>query len=123
MLETIQVLLKRVHDFNPKSEKEVENFRLKYLGKKGELNELFNTFKDVPSKRKKEFGAAINTLKDAVQQKVDFFKGSFKTIVSAEKADFTRPVNLKNSWKLLPIVSLLLSFCAFLRIFMHCSLK
>ena len=41
MLETVKDLLQEVDSFIPKSEKEVEDFRLKFLGKKGKMNELF----------------------------------------------------------------------------------
>ena len=39
MLDTVRQLLKKVDDFIPKSEKEAEEFRLVFLGKKGKLNE------------------------------------------------------------------------------------
>jgi phenylalanyl-tRNA synthetase alpha chain len=93
MLEIVKGLLKEVKGFAPKSEKEVEVFRLKFLGKKGKLNELFNTFKSAPNKNKKEFGQAINTLKQNAQEKVDFFKGSFKKSSLLENVDLSKPVN------------------------------
>ena len=71
MLKTFKSLLKEVEVFSPKSEKEVESFRLKFLGKKGRLNELFNAFKKAPNESKKELGQAINTLKRNPQKKVD----------------------------------------------------
>ena len=96
MLETVKNLLKEVEIFSPKSEKEVEEFRLKFLGKKGEMNALFDAFKSVPNESKKEFGQAINILKQNAQAKVDAFKGSFEAASSAEKIDLTKPVNLNN---------------------------
>ncbi len=94
MLETVKGLLKEVKGFTPKSEKEVEVFRLKFLGKKGKLNELFNTFKSAPNKNKKEFGQAINILKKNAEEKVYFFKGSFaKSSLLLERVDLSRPVN------------------------------
>ena len=94
MLDTIKTLLKEVDDFTPKSKKELEEFRLRYLGKKGKISALFDAFKDVPAENKKEFGQAINTLKQNTQKKVNLFKSSFKTNVSKEKIDLTRPVSL-----------------------------
>ena len=96
MLETVKNLLKEVEIFSPKSEKEVEEFRLKFLGKTGEMNALFDAFKSVPNESKKEFGQAINILKQNAQAKVDGFKGSFETTSSAEEIDLTKPVNLNN---------------------------
>ena len=69
MLKRVNILLQDVDAFNPKSEKEVEIFRLKYLGKKGEINTLFNIFKTVKKQEKKECGQAINELKKNVQEK------------------------------------------------------
>ena len=93
MLETVKGLLEEVRGFTPKSEKEVEVFRLKFLGKKGKLNELFNTFKSTPNKNKKEFGQAINILKKNAEEKVYFFKGSFAKSSLLERVDLSRPVN------------------------------
>ncbi len=94
MLEIVEDLLKEVGSFDPKSKKEVEVFRLQFLGKKGKVNELFDVFKRAPNKNKKEFGRAINTLKKRAQQKVDDFNGCFEVITPSEKTDFTRPVVL-----------------------------
>ena len=96
MLETVKDLLQEVDSFIPKSEKEVEGFRLKFLGKKGKLNELFADFKSVPNESKKEFGQVINTLKQNVQVKVDAYKGTFETESNDGEIDLTRPVSLDN---------------------------
>jgi phenylalanyl-tRNA synthetase alpha chain len=96
MLETVKILQEEVEFFTPKSEKEVEDFRLKFLGKKGKMNELFDAFKAIPNDSKKEFGLAINTLKQSAQKKVDAFKGSFEITNITEKIDLSRPVNLDN---------------------------
>ena len=79
MLETVKDLIQEVDSFTPKSKKEVEDFRLKFLGKKGKMNELFAVFKNLPNESKKELGQAINTLKQNAQAKVDIYKGSFET--------------------------------------------
>jgi phenylalanyl-tRNA synthetase alpha chain len=96
MLETVKILQEEVNFFTPKSEKEVEDFRLKFLGKKGKMNELFDAFKAIPNDSKKEFGLAINTLKQSAQKKVDAFKGGFQITNISEKIDLSRPVNLDN---------------------------
>jgi phenylalanyl-tRNA synthetase alpha chain len=96
MLETVKELLQEVNSFNPKSEKEVEFFRLKFLGKKGKLNELFADFKSVPNESKKEFGQVINMLKQNAQAKVDTYKGTFETESNDSEIDLTRPVSLDN---------------------------
>ena len=96
MLEKVKKLLKEVEAFVPKSEKETEVFRLKFLGKKGEMNTLFAAFKEIPNESKKEFGQAINALKQNAQTKVDIFKGSFNSEKENEEIDLSRPVSLNN---------------------------
>ena len=64
MLSKIETLVKKVEGFSPSSKEELESFRLSYLGKKGYLTSLFNSFKEVQNEQKKEFGLAINNLKN-----------------------------------------------------------
>ena len=53
---------------------EVERFRVKFLGRKGIMNELFEQFKALPNDQKKEIGIALNQLKAAAMAKVEEFK-------------------------------------------------
>lgn len=53
---------------------EVEQFRVKYLGKKGVISELFEQFKTIPNDQKKEMGQLLNQLKVAAQNKIEEFK-------------------------------------------------
>jgi phenylalanyl-tRNA synthetase alpha chain len=96
MLEAVKELLLEVEKFVPKSAIELEDFRLSFLGKKGKMNELFSAFKDVPNENKKEFGQAINTLKQNSQTKIAEYKDSFETGETKESIDLTRPVALDN---------------------------
>lgn len=70
MIETIKNHIAEVESFSSNNKEEIENFRIKYLGKKGILNGFFAEFKNVPNGQKKEFGQVINTLKNAAQDKV-----------------------------------------------------
>ncbi len=56
MIEKVKILIDEVESFHPKSKEEVEIFRLKFLGKKGQMNELFKILKNIPNQNKKEFG-------------------------------------------------------------------
>ena len=58
MIEKINDLLARVEAFAPTTAAEVEEFRIKILGKKGELTALMDEFKSVPAEQKDEFMAA-----------------------------------------------------------------
>jgi len=94
MLEAVKVLLEEVESFTPKSEKELDVFRIKFLGKRGVLNDLFKSFKNIPNENKHEFGQAINTLKKNAQAKVNSYKESFASNEVSEKIDLSRPIGL-----------------------------
>jgi len=70
MIEKIKENLDLVDQFQTDSKEEIEAFRIKYIGKKGMLNDFFAAFKEVPVNEKKEFGQVLNTLKNAVTEKV-----------------------------------------------------
>lgn len=95
MLSKIDSLVKKVEGFSPSSKEELESFRLSYLGKKGHLTSLFNSFKEVPNEQKKEFGLAINNLKNLVQTKISSLKPLFSENNTGPKPDLFKPV--KNS--------------------------
>ena len=76
MLEKIDELLVEVSNFSSANKDEIEQFRIKFSGKKGILNDIFSKFKDVPNDQKKEFGQKINTLKQAVETKLEDLKNA-----------------------------------------------
>ena len=72
MLELIQNHLLSVSKFSASDVNKVEDFRIKYLGKKGIVSQLFEQFKQLNSiKEKKEIGKEINTLKNAIKEKIE----------------------------------------------------
>lgn len=91
MLEKINQLLAEVTAFESKDKDEIENFRVKFNGKKGYLNDLFAQFKQVPNEQKKEFGQKINTLKQAVAEKVELLKSAIASDVIDVRDDLTKP--------------------------------
>ncbi|MGY8885316.1 MAG: phenylalanine--tRNA ligase subunit alpha [Flavobacteriales bacterium] len=93
MLENIKKQIAEVESFNGKSIEEIEQFRIKYLGKKGLLNDFFAEFKNVANDQKKEFGQAVNKLKTTAEAKVNSLK---ETLQNAEDSqgiygDLSRP--------------------------------
>jgi len=78
MLNKIKELIVEVEKFQADSAESVEQFRIKFLGKKGVLNDLFLAFKDVPNQEKKAFGQHLNDLKTKAQEKVDALKESLE---------------------------------------------
>ena len=93
MIEKIQKLIEEADAFSTQSLDELETFRIKFLGKKGLLTDLFASFKEVPNEQKKDFGQAINKLKSVAQEKVNSIKTALENS-SSEAAlfgDLTRP--------------------------------
>ena len=66
MTERINALLSEVESLAAADEKELEALRIKYLGKKGLLNDLMADFRNVPAEQKRETGQKINALKTAL---------------------------------------------------------
>jgi len=56
MREKINKLLEEVENFTAKTKEEVEEYRIKWLSKKGEVSVLLDEFKNVSSDLKKEVG-------------------------------------------------------------------
>ncbi|MDG1052002.1 MAG: phenylalanine--tRNA ligase subunit alpha, partial [Flavobacteriaceae bacterium] len=85
-----------VKSFNPKDFKDLENFRIKYIGKKGFINHFFSEFKKVKSSDKKACGLAINELKKLVIKKLEDLNSKFNSVNTSdlEKEDLTRPFSV-----------------------------
>ena len=76
MEDKIKKDLEDILHFNSDSDTEIEEFRVKYLGKKGLLNSYFVEFKSLESDQKKKLGSLLNELKNSAQQKVDNLKSN-----------------------------------------------
>ena len=70
MIDKIKEHIEEAKAFNEKNKESLEQFRIKYLGSKGLLKELFTEFKNIPNDQKKDFGQVINTLKAVAEEKV-----------------------------------------------------
>jgi phenylalanyl-tRNA synthetase alpha chain len=92
MLDTIQQHLGEIATFNATNAEEVEQFRIKYLGRKGVLTDLFEGFKQVAPDQKKELGQELNKLKNAVQERLDALQqATAQTAQTSEGFDWSRP--------------------------------
>lgn len=93
MLENIKKQIAEVESFNGKTKEEVEQFRIKYLGKKGLLNDFFAEFKNVANDQKKEFGQAVNKLKTTAEGKVNSLKDVLNNAEDSQGmyGDLSRP--------------------------------
>ena len=83
----------RIEDFKDKAA-EVEKFRVRFLGRKGVMTELFEQFKTLPNDQKKEMGIALNQLKTAALAKVEEFKSFVEQSVELNDThDLTMPAD------------------------------
>lgn len=93
MLEKISHLIQEIEAELIDNAEKAEQFRLKYLSKKGVLNDLFEEFKTVANEQKKELGKHLNILKQKAQEKFDLAKENFENSIGTEalKIDVTLP--------------------------------
>jgi len=105
ILEKIETLKQQANQYIIDHQDKVEEFRLKFLSKKGELNDLFEEFKKVSGEEKKELGKHLNILRQQVETLYNEAKDKFS---SDEKkfsavADHSLPVNANKIGSLHPI--------------------
>ncbi len=92
MLQNIDKILDEARQFSAGTREEIEQFRIKYLGKKGILTDLFRNFKEVPVEQKKEMGQKINELKQFVAERIDTLLSKLSDEKDKENAtDLTLP--------------------------------
>ena len=91
MIKKLEGYIKDLNKFDSKDLNEIESLKIKFLGRKGLINELFSDFKNVPSDQKKEFGQKINELKILAQKKYDDLKSNTKKSSKIILEDFTKP--------------------------------
>lgn len=99
MLNKIKTLLEEISQLKALNEAEIESLRIKYLGKKGQISQLMNSFRDVKPEEKREIGIKLNELKRAATEKINSLRDLIlltkKTDV--EDTDLTRsayPIHL-----------------------------
>ena len=98
MIEKIEQLISEINNLKAQSAEELEALRLKYLSKKGAINDLMADFRNVPADKKREVGQKLNELKNLAQEKINALKEYFDAQkAEADKPDLTRtayPVEL-----------------------------
>ena len=92
MNQKIEALLEEVNGFKADTASKVEEFRIKYLSKKGVLSSLMEEFRSVPADQKRELGQRLNQLKGYLTEKYNDLKNNSSTAnkVDAASIDLTR---------------------------------
>ena len=79
LIDKIQSLLSEVADLQASDAKALEELRIKYLSKKGVVNELMGEFRNVAADQKREIGMKLNELKTALQDKLNDLRSQLAT--------------------------------------------
>ena len=78
MIAKIKQLLEEVETLKAANAEELEALRIKYLSKKGAINDLMADFRNVAADQKKEVGMRLNELKTKAQERINALKESFE---------------------------------------------
>ena len=91
--EDIDRILAELGKLVCKTQKDIEDARIAFLGKKGSVTALFDEFRTMDKEFKKEFGKPLNELKNTVQSKIDELKSTISesAAASAPKQDLSMP--------------------------------
>ncbi len=89
----ISELLDRVEQFSANNAAEIEEFRIKMVGKKGELTALMEEFKGVAPELKREYGQKLNALKQAILAKIEALREAAEASGAGDATigDMSRP--------------------------------
>lgn len=87
MIQKINDLKAQIAAVHADSADAVEQFRLKYLSKKGEINQLIAEFRNVAADQKKQVGIAINQLKAYANERMAQFTEQLSQAAEAAEGD------------------------------------
>lgn len=79
LTDKIQSLLSEVSNLQAADAKALEELRIKYLSKKGVVNELMGEFRTVAPDQKRKIGMKLNELKTALQNKLNELREGLAT--------------------------------------------
>ena len=92
MKDKIKKNIIEIESFVANTNEDLEDFRIKYLGKKGLLAGYFTDFKSLDNDKKKDVGQLLNQLKTTAQLKVENLKTKLLFKTSKPKLnDLSRP--------------------------------
>ncbi len=91
--EKIDALFNQLNDLKCQTQKQVEEARVRLLGRKGEITALFEEFRNVDTDMKREFGRVLNELKQAASAKIEQLKAATETVAAdnGSNEDLTMP--------------------------------
>lgn len=94
IFDRADALIEEIKDYVIQDAATLEEFRIRFLGSKNILKDLFAEIKNVPNERKREFGQKVNAVKQAAEDKFATAKESFESAQQTQQLaelDLTRP--------------------------------
>ncbi len=91
MLDQIQQIQSALSKLAASTPEEAEQLRIAYLGKKGRITQLFDSFRQLPPEEKRQLGAALNQLKQEATVRIKELLASVATESVQQSMDLTRP--------------------------------
>ena len=93
MKQKIEELLHRIEELKAQKIQDVEDIRVKLLGKKGEITKLFEDFREVLPEQKRELGQKLNVLKTKAAEKIEELRNKLDECAQngAPAFDCTKP--------------------------------
>jgi phenylalanyl-tRNA synthetase alpha chain len=89
----IKKYLEEIAQFKASTLDELEQFRIRFLSKKGIIPSLFSSFKEVAPEKRKEVGQLLNQLKTSAQERVNELRETMESSKAEirQETDLTRP--------------------------------
>lgn len=94
LIEQIELYKQEIEAIKPNGPESLESYRIKFLGTKGIVKNLFAELKNVPPEKKKEFGQILNEFKQLAESKYESWKEETATASSKsqeKKIDLSLP--------------------------------
>ncbi|MDY6348553.1 MAG: phenylalanine--tRNA ligase subunit alpha [Bacteroidales bacterium] len=105
-MNNIDKIRSEIESFQVDNAETLEQFRLRFLSKKSEIQSLFGEIKNIAQENRKEFGQLVNDLRDMAQENYNRFKAAVEAVSgnnTTEIPDITRPASRLNVGSMHPI--------------------
>lgn len=92
MLDNVKAIHEEIDHYTVASKEQLEQFRMRFISRKGVITELFDGLKNVPQTDRRAVGQALNGLKDFAQERFE----AFSQLIDEQQASVsnTPPVDL-----------------------------
>jgi len=91
-MTNLEEIASEIQSYVINDSKQAEEFRIKFIGSKGLIKDLYAELKNVAADQKREFGQQINQLKNQADEKYNQAKENFsESRLNSDKIDLTKP--------------------------------